>query len=36
MAEDYVGRGATYLTTSDTRLLLDASRALLGRVRKNA
>jgi 4-hydroxy-2-oxoheptanedioate aldolase len=36
MAEDYVGRGATYLTTSDTRLLLDASRALVGRVRKNA
>jgi 4-hydroxy-2-oxoheptanedioate aldolase len=34
MAEDYVARGATYLTTSDTRLVLDASRSLLGRVRK--
>jgi 4-hydroxy-2-oxoheptanedioate aldolase len=36
MAEEYLGRGATYLTTSDTRLLLDASRALLEQVRKRA
>jgi 4-hydroxy-2-oxoheptanedioate aldolase len=36
MAEDYVARGVTYLTTSDTRLLLDASRALLAPVRKKA
>jgi 4-hydroxy-2-oxoheptanedioate aldolase len=35
MAADYLGRGATYLTTSDTRLLLDASRVLLGGARKN-
>jgi 4-hydroxy-2-oxoheptanedioate aldolase len=36
MAEDYLARGARYLTTSDTRVLLDASRALVGRVRKQA
>lgn len=34
MAADYLGRGATYLTTSDTRLLLDASRALVESVRR--
>jgi 2-keto-3-deoxy-L-rhamnonate aldolase RhmA len=36
MAEEYLARGATYLTASDTRILLDASRALLTGLRKHA
>jgi 2-keto-3-deoxy-L-rhamnonate aldolase RhmA len=36
MGEDFVRRGARYLTTSDTRLLLDASRQLVERLRSEA
>lgn len=33
MAEEYLARGATYLTANDVRLLLDASRAFLTALR---
>jgi 4-hydroxy-2-oxoheptanedioate aldolase len=36
MAEEYVGRGATYLTANDVRLLLESGSALVGKLRGSA
>ncbi len=36
MAQEYVGRGAAYLTANDVRLLLESGRSLVGQLRGGA